>query len=188
MNIEHAYFERTGEYQAFPGICLVDTFELAESKQAPLFTAEKYATRGAPKTTSIFVVIGNPPYNVGQVQEEENNRNRKYPTLDRRLSETYAEASVASSVSKLSDPYVKAMRWASDRIGKEGLVVFVTNNSFLEQIAFDGMRRCLAKDFDQIHILDLGGNVRKEPEAVRHNAQRLRHPSRRQHKSSCTNR
>ena len=163
MNIEHAYFERTGEYQAFPGICLVDTFELAESKQAPLFTAENTQRVERQKQTSIFVVIGNPPYNVGQVQEEENNRNRKYPTLDRRLSETYAEASVASSVSKLSDPYVKAMRWASDRIGKEGLVVFVTNNSFLEQIAFDGMRRCLAKDFDQIHILDLGGNVRKNP-------------------------
>lgn len=163
MNIEHAYFERTGEYQAFPGICLVDTFELAESKQAPLFTAENTQRVERQKQTPIFVVIGNPPYNVGQVQEEENNRNRKYPTLDRRLSETYAEASVASSVSKLSDPYVKAMRWASDRIGKEGVVAFVTNNSFLEQIAFDGMRRCLAKDFDQIHVLDLGGNVRKNP-------------------------
>ena len=111
----------------------------------------------------MFVIIGNPPYNVGQVNENDNNRNRKYPTMDARVKETYAKDSTASNKNALSDPYVKAIRWASDRIGEEGIVAFVTNNSFLDAVAFDGMRKNLADDFDAIYILDLSGNVRKNP-------------------------
>src|SRR5207244_3861094 len=109
----------------------------------------------------IRVIIGNPPYNMGQLNENDDNKNRKYRVLEKRVSDTYARASKASLVNKLSDPYVKAIRWASDRIGKDGIVALVTNNSFLEQIAFDGMRKHLARDFSTIYILDLGGNVRK---------------------------
>ena len=161
MNIEHEFFEATGEYHPFEGVCLVDTFELAEDRQLPLFAPENTRRVEDQKKAPMFVIIGNPPYNVGQVNENDNNKNRKYPTMDARVAETYAKDSKATNTNKLSDPYVKAIRWASDRIGDEGVVAFVTNNSFLDAVAFDGMRRHLANDFDAIYILDLGGNARK---------------------------
>ena len=163
MNIEHEFYEATGYYQPFEGLCLVDTFELAEDHQLALFTAENTARVERQKETDMFVVIGNPPYNAGQVNENDNNKNRKYETMDKRVSETYARASKASLRRHLQDPYVKAIRWASDRIGEEGVVAFVTNNRFLDGLAFDGMRKHLAADFDAIYVLDLGGNVRKNP-------------------------
>ena len=163
MNIEHEFYEATGDYQPFESICLVDTFELAEDRQLPLFAPDNTRRVEAQKETPMFVVIGNPPYNVGQVKENDNNKNRKYPTMDARVRETYAKDSTATLKNKLSDPYVKAVRWASDRIGDEGVVAFVTNNSFLDNVAFDGMRKHLAADFDAIYILDLSGNVRKNP-------------------------
>ena len=163
MNIEHEFYEATGDYQPFEGICLVDTFDLAEDRQLPLFALDNTRRVEAQKETPMFVVIGNPPYNVGQVNENDNNRNRKYPTMDSRVRETYAKDSTASNKNALADPYVKAIRWASDRIGEEGVVAFVTNNSFLDGLAFDGMRKHLADDFDVIYILDLSGNVRKNP-------------------------
>ena len=163
MNIEHEFFEAIGEYQPFEGICLVDTFELAEDRQLLLFGHENTRRVEDQKKAPMFVVIGNPPYNVGQVNENDNNRNRKYETMDARVAETYVSDSQATLRNKLSDPYVKAIRWASDRIGQEGVVAFVTNNGFLDAMAFDGMRKHLADDFDAIYILDLGGNVRKNP-------------------------
>ena len=163
MNIEHEYFDATGKYVPFEGICLVDTFDLAEDRQLPLFAPENTQRVESQKETPMFVVIGNPPYNVGQVNENDNNKNRKYPTLDRRLADTYAKESRATLKQALADPYVKAIRWAADRIGEEGVVAFVTNNSLLDGVAFDGMRKQLAEDFNAIHILDLGGNVRKNP-------------------------
>lgn len=165
MNLEHAYLEATGEYRPFPGICLVDTFELAEARQASLgFMTEENSQRvQRQKESPIFVVIGNPPYNTAQLNENDNNKNRKYPVIDERVRETYAKASDATLLNKLSDPYVKAIRWASDRLVGDGVVVLVTNNSFINQIAFDGMRACLEKEFDAIYVLDLGGNVRQNP-------------------------
>jgi predicted helicase len=165
MNIEHTYLERVSEYDPFEGICLVDTFELSEPKQ----TEFEYITEGnterirKQKKAPIFVVIGNPPYNMGQVNENDQNKNRKYKHMDARIKETYTKASTATLRNKLSDPYVKAFRWASDRIRQGGMVAFVSNNSFVDQIAFDGMRKCLVQDFDKIYVLDLGGNVRKNP-------------------------
>ena len=161
MNIEHEFYETMGVYRPFEGICLVDTFELAEDRQLPLFAPKNAQRVESQKGTPMFVVIGNPPYNVGQVNENDNNKNRKYPAMDTRVKETYAKDSTATNKNKLSDPYVKAIRWASDRIGEEGVVAFVTNNSFLDGVAFDGMRKHLADDFDAIYILDLGGNARK---------------------------
>ena len=163
MNIEHEFYEATGVYQPFEGICLVDTFELAEDRQLPLFTPENTRRVGSQKETPMFVIIGNPPYNASQVNENDNNRNRKYETMDKRIAETYAKNSKATLKSQLYDPYVRAIRWASDRIGEEGVVAFVTNNSFLDGMAFDGMRKHLADDFDTIYILDLGGNVKQNP-------------------------
>ena len=113
------------------------------------------------KASEMFVVIGNPPYNVGQVNENDNNKNRKYETMDARVADTYAKDSKATNKNKVYDVYVKAIRWALDRIGDEGVVAFVTNNSFLDGVAFDGMRKHLTEDCDAIYIFDLGGNARK---------------------------
>ena len=115
------------------------------------------------KAADMFVVIGNPPYNIGQINENDNNKNRTYETIDNLLQETYSQDSKATGKVALSDPYVKAILWASRRIGKEGVVAFVTNNGFLDGISFDGMRKHLAQDFDAIYIIDLSGNVRKNP-------------------------
>ena len=165
MNIEHAYYELTSSYQSFEGICLVDTFDLAEEKQFPLMTEENTARVKRQQEMPIFVVIGNPPYNAGQVNENDNNKNRKYKAMDKRVAETYAKDSKATYKADLNDPYVKAFRWGSDRIlpNGEGIVALVTNNNFLDGIAFDGIRKHLSQDFDAIYVLDLGGNVRKNP-------------------------
>ena len=163
LNIEQEFYQRTGTYLPFEGIALADTFELLEQQQKELFTQENTERVERQKAADMFVVIGNPPYNMGQVNENDNNKNRTYETMDERIVETYVKESKATLRNKLYDPYVKAIRWASDRIGKEGIVAFVTNNGFLDRTAFDGMRKHLAEDFDAIYILDLGGNVRKNP-------------------------
>ena len=163
MNIEHQFYEMTGGYQPFEGICLVDTFALLDHWQLDLssFTEENAKRVEEQKDTPMFVIIGNPPYNMGQVNENDNNKNRKYETVDKEIAYTYAKDSRATNKNALSDAYVKAIWWASERIGDEGIVAFVTNNGFLDGVAFDGMRKHLAQDFDAIYILDLGGNARK---------------------------
>ena len=163
MNIEHEYYELTGQYAPFAGICLVDTFELAEDIQMSLFAPENTARVQAQQGQEITVIIGNPPYNVGQVNENDNNKNRKYATMDKRVRDTYSRDSKATNKNALADPYVKAIRWAADRIGEEGVVAFVSNSGFLDGVASDGMRTHLENDFDSIYVLDLGGNVRKNP-------------------------
>ena len=165
MNIEHEFYELSGEYKPFNGICLVDTFELAEDKQMSLFTAENTERVNQLKKTPIFVILGNPPYNMGQVNENDNNKNRKYPVIDSRVMDTYSKDSNATLKNKLADPYVKAIRWATDRISEngEGIVALITNSSFAKKLAFDGMRKHLGRDFDKIYILDLGGDVRENP-------------------------
>ena len=163
LNIEQEYFQRTGKYLPFDGIALADTFELLEQQQTEFFTQENTERVERQKAADMFVVIGNPPYNMGQVNENDNNKNRKHKAMDKRIAETYAKDSTATLTNKLYDPYVKAFSWASNRIGAEGVVAFVTNNGFLDRIAFDGMRKHLAQDFDAIYILDMGGNVRQNP-------------------------
>lgn len=169
MNIEHAYFDRTGEYKPFSGICLVDTFELAEAEQAQLgfMTAENAERVKRQKRSPIFVIIANPPYNAKQLDENDNNKNRKYRVLDKRVADTYSRDSDASNKNSLSDVFVKAFRWASDRIGSEGVIAFVSNNSFLDKQAFDGMRKHLSRDFTQIYHLDLKGDARTAGEPRR---------------------
>ena len=167
LNIEHEYYELMGQYAPFEGICLVDTFELAEDTQLSLFVQENTQRVEHQKDQDITVIIGNPPYNVGQVNENDNNKNRTYATMDKRVRETYARDSSATLKNSLYDPYVKAIRWAADRIGEEGVVAFVTNNGFLDAVAFDGMRKHLADDFDAIYHLDLKGNARTSGERRR---------------------
>ena len=166
MNIEHQFFEMTGHYQPFEKICLVDTFALLDHWQLDFssFTEENAKRVEEQKDTPMFVIIGNPPYNMGQVNENDNNKNRKYKTVDKEIAHTYAKHSTATNKNALSDAYVKAIWWASDRIGDEGIVAFVTNNGFLEGVAFDGMRKHLEQDFTSIYHIDLKGNARTSGE------------------------
>src|SRR5208282_5128292 len=101
----------------------------------------------------IKVIIANPQYNAGQINENDNNKNRKYEVIDRRVQTTYAADSTATLVRKLSDPYVKAIRFGADRIGEAGVVCYVNNDSFVAEKSFDGMRKHLAEDFDIIYVL-----------------------------------
>ena len=167
LNIEQEYFQRTGAYLPFEGITLADTFELLEPEQGELFTRENTERVNRQKAADMFVVIGNPPYNAQQVNENDNNKNRKYPVMDKQIEETYVRDSTAQLKSKLYDPYVKAFNWASKRIGEEGVVAFVTNNGFLDGIAFDGMRKHLAQDFTKIYHINLKGNARTSGERRR---------------------
>lgn len=164
MNIEHAYLDRTDEYEPFEGICLADSFDMRA--QITMFAETNTLRIRRQRQAPIFVVIGNPPYNVGQENENDNNKNRKYSevgSIDTRVSETYGKSSRATNKNALSDPYIKAIRWASDRIKRNGVVAFVSNSGFIDAIAADGVRMHLVRDFDEIYILDLGGNVRKNP-------------------------
>ncbi len=162
LNIEHEFYTATHRYIPYEGLSLVDTFELAEEReQLQLFTPANTARVEKQKESEMFVVMGNPPYNMGQVNANDNNRNREYEAMDKRIAGTYAKDSKATNRNKLYDPYVKAIRWALDRIGEQGVVAFVTNNSFLDGVAFDGMRKHLAAECAAIYILDLGGNVRR---------------------------
>ena len=162
LNIEHEFYAATNHYVPYKGLCLVDTFEIAEERgQLQIFTPDNTARVEKQKASEMFVVIGNPPYNVGQLNENDNNKNREHETMDKLIKETYAKDSKATNKNALSDMYVKAIRWALDRIEEEGVVAFVTNNSFIEGLAFDGMRKHLADDCNAIYILDLGGNARK---------------------------
>src|SRR2546430_1148878 len=110
MNIEHEFYELTASYETFEGICLVDTFELAEAKQISFFSTENTARVERQKRAPIRVVIGNPPYNAWQLNENDNNKNRKYKVMDKRVAETFAKDSKATNKNALSDPYVKAFR------------------------------------------------------------------------------
>jgi len=170
LNIEHAYYELSGQYAPFEGLCFVDTLDLAEGAQMRMdFMTQKNSERvQRQKAAPITVIIGNPPYNVGQVNENDNNKNRKYDVIDKRIRETYAADSKASNKNALSDAYVKFFRWASDRLdGRDGIVCYVTNNGFVDGIAFDGMRKHLLQDFTQIYHLDLHGNARSSGEERR---------------------
>ena len=166
LNIEHAYYELTGSYEPFAGLCFVDTLELAKGQQNTFgFMSEENVQRVANEAEApITVVIANPPYNAWQLNENDNNKNRKYEVIDRRVSETYAKDSAATNKNALSDMYVKFFRWAIDRLeGRDGIVCFVSNNSFVDQIAFDGMRKHLLQDFTRVYHLHLEGNVRHNP-------------------------
>ena len=161
MNIEHEFYVATNQYQPFDNLCLVDTFDLTAERQLSMFAPENTRRVERQKQTDMFVVIGNPPYNARQMDENDANKNRKYPELDRQIQETYAQASTATNKTSLYDPYVKAILWALNRIKGEGIVAFVTNHNFITGQAFDGMRKHLSEACDAIYLLDLGGNVRK---------------------------
>ena len=175
VNIEAVYHElvKPDHYINYDGICLTDTFQLAESKQMTLseeFFRENSEGVMRQKRAPIRVIIGNPPYSVGQKSANDNAANLTYPILDKRISETYAKDSKASSVKALYDSYIKAFRWASDRIADNpegGIVAFISNGSWIDGNGNDIMRACLESEFSDIYVLNLRGNQRTSGELSR---------------------
>ena len=162
LNIEREYYDLMNRREPFPGLCFVDTLDLARERQMTYFTEANAERVKRQQEADINVIIGNPPYNVGQLNENDNNKNRKYDVIDQRIRETYAKDSKATLKNQLYDAYVKFWRWATDRLGdRPGIVCYVSNNSFVDAYAFDGFRKHLQEDFDQVWHLDLGGNLRK---------------------------
>lgn len=156
------------EYAPFEGICLTDTFQMYESEDmVDALLEENSARRKRQKALDIKVIIGNPPYSAGQSSANDNNANLSYPDLDERIRTTYAQRSVMASVRQLYDSYIRSIRWASDRIGEQGVIGFVTNGGFLETNQADGMRKCLAEEFSNLYVFHLRGNARTSGELRR---------------------
>lgn len=175
VNIEAVYHDlmKPDHYVKYDGICLTDTFQLAESKQQTLsqeFFRENSEGVLRQKRAPIRVIIGNPPYSVGQKSANDNAANLAYPILDGRIADTYGNASKAGSIKALYDPYIKAFRWATDRIADNpdgGIVAFISNGSWIDGIGQDGFRACLESEFSDIYVLNLRGNQRTSGELSR---------------------
>ena len=168
LNIEATYAAITGQYVEFPNLCFVDTLDNVGLHTAQrgsvqdLFgsvSEENVARIKRQNSRRISVVIGNPPYNANQANENDNNKNREYPQIDQRIKATYIAESTAQKT-KLYDMYARFFRWASDRLDANGVLAFVTNRSFIESRTFDGFRKTVAAEFADIYVVDLGGDVR----------------------------
>jgi predicted helicase len=162
INIEAAYHGIVGgSYQPFEGICLTDTFQLYEKEDLiDQILEDNSARRKRQKKLDIRVIFGNPPYSAGQNSANDNNQNIGYSHLDSRITDTYAERSKAVLSKGLYDSYIRAIRWASDRVGNSGVIGFVTNAGFLESNSADGLRQCLAEEFSSIYVFHLRGGIR----------------------------
>lgn len=173
INIESTYHDLVGgDYTPFNGICLTDTFsETSTSEQHSAgnsdFMFHNSLRRKRQNDSRIKVIIGNPPYSVGQKSENDNAKNVRYGHLDQRIRDTYAKHSSAKLVRNLYDSYIRAIRWASDRIGTEGIIGYVTNASWIDANAMDGLRKCLAEEFNDIWVFHLRGNQRTSGETSR---------------------
>lgn len=169
INIEASYHSiMGGDYAPFEGICLTDTFQMYEHEDMVDALLERNsARRKRQKKLDIRVIVGNPPYSIGQGNQNDNNQNVRYPHLDNRIEETYAAQSNAALSKGLYDSYIRAIRWASDRIGQSGIIGFVTNAGFLEANTADGLRKCLTEEFSSIHVFHLRGNQRTSGELSR---------------------
>jgi len=162
INIEAAYHGIVGgKYTPFEGICLTDTFQLHEKDDLiSRLLVDNSKRRTRQKKLDIRVIVSNPPYSIGQNSENDNNANVPYPTLDQRIAATYARRSEAKLAKGLYDSYVRAIRWASDRVGQSGIVGFVTNANFVEAGTADGLRKCLVDEFSSLYVFHLRGNQR----------------------------
>lgn len=176
VNIESVFHEitRRKTYLPYSGICLTDTFQLAEKKHNELFTEFFQDNSKRVKkqmATHVRVIVGNPPYSVGQKNANDNAKNLYYPYLEKRIADTYAEATTdkGRTIRALYDSYFKAFRWASDRIPQDegGVVAFISNGAWLDSNSGEGFRRCLEKEFTSIYVLNLRGNQRTSGELSR---------------------
>ena len=177
LNIEYSYREKTGRYLEFPNLCFVDTLDNLDWQQYGAtggavtrqgafnlggLSEENWIRVQEQNEKPISVIIGNPPYNANQQNENDNNKNREYPGIDRRISDTYIAASTAQKT-KQYDMYKRFIRWASDRLDDDGIIAFITNRAYLETRQDDGFRQIVAREFSDLYIVDLGSDVRRNP-------------------------
>ncbi|MGB3655356.1 MAG: type ISP restriction/modification enzyme, partial [Rivularia sp. (in: cyanobacteria)] len=164
LNIEYTYKQKMGVYEEFDNICFVDTLEHTsfEGKQLDLFAMSVENTERIKRQneSTISVIIGNPPYNAKQENFNDDNANRAYPEVDKRIKQTYVKQGTAQNQIVLYDMYVRFMRWASDRLSQNGILALITNSSFIDARTFDGFRKVVSQEFSDIYIIDLGGNIR----------------------------
>lgn len=175
VNIEYAYHLQrkqmgvTEDYQPFEGIVLTDTFQLTEGQgtlEEAMFPDNNKRARKQ-KAVDIRVIVGNPPYSTGQASQNDDNQNLEYPKLDQKITDTYAANSSAALVRNLYDSYIRAIRWASDRIKDKGIVCYVTNGSFIDANNMDGLRKTLLSEFSAVYVFNLRGNQRTSGEQSR---------------------
>ena len=178
VNIENAYHDAMDQtdYLAFDGICLTDTFQLGEPEKNPQLFAEMFPQNSArvanQKRTPLRVIIGNPPYSIGQKSANDNAQNQSYPKLDKVIANSYAKESTAGLNKSLYDAYIKAFRWSADRLDPEhgGIICFVSNGGWLKGNSTDGFRKCLEKEFSTIYVFNLRGNANSQGEFRRKEA------------------
>ena len=179
LNIEYTYKELTKGFLEFPNLCFLDTLDnmdwkgasgAAVQRQTPLnlggVSAENWVRVQEQNEKPISVIIGNPPYNANQQNENDNNKNRTYPAIDRRIRETYVKQSTAQKT-KQYDMYKRFIRWASDRLEDDGIIGFVSNSAFLDARQDDGFRKVVAEEFNELWVVDLKGNARTSGERRR---------------------
>ncbi len=176
VNIENVFHDLMGpntEYRPFGGICLTDTFQLGEEAADENLYSEQFPTNSRrvieQKKRRITVIVGNPPYSIGQKSANDNAQNESYPTLESRIENTYVAQSEAALNKSAYDSYIKAFRWASDRLNEKegGVIGFVTNSTWLDANGLDGMRKCLEREFSAIYVFNLRGNQRTSGELSR---------------------
>ena len=169
INIENAYhdiMELKHKYQPFDGICLTDTFQLGESDEADELFSDMLPQNSErvieQKKAPVRIIIGNPPYSIGQKSEDDNAKNQTYPILDSRIADSYVKFSNAVLNRGLYDSYIKAFRWSSDRLDTQngGIIAFITNSGWIDSNGMDGFRKCLEQEFSSIYIFNLRGAIR----------------------------
>lgn len=170
INIEYAYHERMGgDYVPFEGGVLTDTFQMTEAGDTidEVVFGENSERARRQNELPIRVIVGNPPYSAKQESANDNNQNESYPSLDARIATTYAAGTNATNKNSLYDSYIRAFRWASDRIGDQGIVCFVSNATWIRGAAMSGIRKCFSEEFDDVFVFDLRGNQRTQGEESR---------------------
>ena len=176
INIENAFHDTrkdSTDYESFEGICLTDTFQLGESDgsdelELGMFPENSKRVRSQ-KKLPLRIIIGNPPYSIGQKTANDNAQNQDYPRLNKKITDTYVKESSANLKKGLYDSYIKAFRWATDRLDPNngGIVAFVSNAGWLDGNAMDGFRKCIEKEFSVIYVFNLRGDQRTNGELSR---------------------
>jgi predicted helicase len=175
VNIENAYHDLLPDatsYQSFEGICLTDTFQLGESNDAEKLFSDMFPQNSKrvqrQQKAPLRIIMGNPPYSIGQKSANDNAQNQSYPKLDQRIANTYAKQSSAGLNKSLYDAYIKAFRWSTDRLDKTGgIIAFVSNGAWLDGNSTDGFRKSIEKEFTSIYVFNLRGNQRTSGELSR---------------------
>jgi predicted helicase len=175
INIEQAFYFKikNNDYLSFDNLVLTDTFQLSEKryKEENNYTKvmddvflENNLKANKQRSSRITLIIGNPPYSIGQKSANDDNANLKYENLDYRIKDSYAKLSSKKSLRSLYDSYIRAFRWASDRVEQNGVIAFISNGSILESPSMDGFRKSLFKEFESIYYINLKGNARTQGE------------------------